>query len=136
MDLFICCSKHFYSEIPPIQAKLEDMGHIITLPNSYDNPMLEYEIQHESKDAHIKWKGDMFRQSKRTIKMNDAILVLNFMKKGIPNYIGGATFIEMYEAFDMKKGIFLYNPIPEGMLQDEIKGFNPTLIEGNLERIV
>jgi hypothetical protein len=35
--------------------------------------------------------------------------------------LGGATFLEMYDAFRLNKQIFLYNDIPEGMLYDELK---------------
>ena len=33
------------------------------------------------------------------------------------------------------KKIFLYNDIPEGMLYDEIAGFAPTVIHGNLDLV-
>ena len=79
----------------------------------------------------------MFKQSEDLIKDLDAVLVLNFdkEKEGITykNYIGGATFLEMYDAFRLGKKIFLWNDIPEGFLYDEIEGFNPTIINGNLD---
>lgn len=75
----------------------------------------------------------MFKQSEKLISKMDSILVLNFNKNGIDNYIGGATFLEMYDAFKLNKKIYLYNPIPEGMLKDEIIGFNPIIINGNLD---
>ena len=53
----------------------------------------------------------------------------------LKNYIGGATFLEMYDAFRLGKKIFLYNEIPNGMLFDEIEGFNPIIINGNLDII-
>ena len=69
----------------------------------------------------------------------DAVLVLNFDKekdgKISKNYIGGATFLEMYDAFNLDKEIYLYNDIPEGMLYDEIEGFGPTVIKGNLSLV-
>jgi len=65
----------------------------------------------------------------------DAVLVLNFEKDGMKNYVGGATFLEMYDAFRLGKKIFLYNDIPEGILKDEIVGFNPVIIGGNLKKI-
>ena len=65
----------------------------------------------------------------------DAVLVLNYEKHGIKDYIGGSTFLEMYEAFRNNKKIYMYNPIPEGLLYDEIDGFSPIIINGNLEVI-
>ena len=51
------------------------------------------------------------------------------------NYIGGATFLEMYDAFRLGKKIYLYNDIPNGMLFDEIEGFGPIIIKGDLNLI-
>lgn len=55
--------------------------------------------------------------------------------ESIDNYIGGATFLEMYDAFRMGKKIYLYNPVPKGILEDEIIGFNPIIINGNIKKI-
>ena len=77
----------------------------------------------------------MFRMSKERISTMDAVLTLNFEKNGKSNYIGGATFIELYEAFMGNKKIYLYNDIPEGMLYDEISGFSPILIHGDLSLV-
>ena len=81
----------------------------------------------------------MFKQSEEIISKMDAVLVLNFDKekdnKLLKNYIGGATFLEMYDAFRLNKKIFLFNDIPQGMLYDEVEGFNPIIINGNLDMI-
>ncbi len=69
----------------------------------------------------------------------DTVLVLNLDKekngKVFKNYIGGATFLEMYDAFRLGKKIYLYNNIPDGMLFDEIEGFDPIIINGDLNLI-
>lgn len=41
----------------------------------------------------------------------------------------------MYDAFRLNKRIYLYNDIPNGMLFDEIEGFGPIIINGNLDLI-
>ena len=88
---------------------------------------------------HKEFKAKMFRQSEDTIKQMDAVLVLNFDKEkdGIiyKNYIGGATFLEMYDAFRFKKNIYLYNEVPEGILKDETIGFDPIVINGDINKI-
>lgn len=84
---------------------------------------------------HAEWKAGMFRHSAKVIVEQDAVLVLNFDKNGLKNYIGGATFLEMYEAFRLGKKIFLYNPVPDGPLRDEIIGFCPTVVNGDLTNI-
>ncbi|MBE5821957.1 MAG: hypothetical protein E7311_05155 [Clostridiales bacterium] len=135
MKIWIICSKVFYKDIQPIKAKLEEIGHIVELPNSYDNPSVEKESWSLGDTEHANFKKKMFKLSKERAKQMDGALVLNFEKNGKENYIGGATFLEMYEVFMNNKKIYLYNDIPEGMLYDEICGFSPIVINGNLELI-
>jgi hypothetical protein len=136
MKIFIVCSKKFYDKIPSIQKELESMGHTISLPNCYDDPTTEEKYRNRGKAEHSAWKASMIEHSLNVIKNNDAILVLNFEKNGIKNYVGGATFLEMYDAIRLGKKIFMYNDIPEGIMQDEIIGFNPMIIHGDLSQIV
>ena len=135
MKVLIICSKAFYEDIPPIKEKLEEMGHIVELPNSYYEPDAEKKSWNLGPKEHAEFKAKMFRMSEERIANMDAVLTLNFEKHGQKNYIGGATFIEIYEAFMKEKKIFLYNPIPEGMLYDERHGFNPTVINGDLSLV-
>ncbi len=69
------------------------------------------------------------------VKANDAVLVLNFEKNSQKNYIGGATFLEIFKAFELNKKIFLFNSIPDGILKDELIGMNPMIINGDLSKI-
>lgn len=135
MKVFLICSKRFYDQIPAIKLELEKAGHILTMPNCYEDPNTEEKYKAMGKEAHSKWKGEMINHSLDVIKNNDAVLVLNFDKGELKNYIGGATFLEMYDAFRLGKKIFLYNKIPEGMLYDEIIGFAPILLNGDITKI-
>jgi len=135
MRLLIICSKAFYKDIEPIKGKLEQIGHTVELPNSYYEPDVEKKSWELGDKAHSEFKARMFKMSKERIATMDAVLTLNFDKNGKKNYIGGATFLELYEAFMQNKKIFLYNDIPEGMLFDEISGFSPIVINGDLEKV-
>lgn len=135
MKIFICASKHLYHRIPEIKEKLEKAGHIVMPPNSYDEPFKEEDMKKASKEEHIKWKQSMMKLHEPKIKANDAILVLNFEKHGIKNYIGGATFMEIIKAWELEKKIFLYNEIPDNIFKDELIAINPTIINGNLNLI-
>ena len=135
MKVFVCCSKAFYGKISPIKAELEELGHVVTLPNSFDNPTREFEMHAKGAKDHSKWKAEMIRLQVEKVQMNDAVLVLNFKKNNQPNYIGGATFLEMYKAFELGKKLFLYNQIPEGILRDELLAFNPTLIDQDISLV-
>lgn len=137
MKILIICSKQFYPKIEKIKKELEKNNHRIYLPNCYDEPKTEENMWKIGK--HQEFKAKMFKQSEKVIKDMDAVLVLNYDKnkdgKLYKNYIGGATFLEMYDAFRLNKKIYLYNDIPSGMLYDEIEGFGPIIINGDLDLI-
>lgn len=135
MKIFIVCSKKFYPLVSDIVKELESTAHVITLPNSFDDPTAEARYRDLGTEEHSKWKAKMLKRSTDIITENDAVLVLNFEKNGIENYIGGATFLEMHDAFRLGKHIFLFNDIPEGMLRDEIISFNPIVINGDVRKI-
>lgn len=135
MKILIICSKAFYKEIPPIKEKLEKNGWQVYLPNCYENSNAEMEFWNKGAKEHAKFKYEMFKMSEVIINKIDAVLTLNFEKNGIKNYIGGATFLELYEAFMKSKKIYFYNPIPTGILYDEIQGFSPIVINGNLDLV-
>lgn len=121
--------------VPQIKAELEQRGHVITIPNGFEDPGKEAELQALSKEEFQSWKRGMLKKDKEIISANDAILVLNFNKGDKKHYIGGATFLEIYNAFDLDKKIYLYNPVPEGMLKDEIEGMSPTILSGDLSKV-
>lgn len=135
MNIFICCSKAFYSQVAEIKSQLEAAGHVVTLPNSYDNPGREEEMHNIGAKQHAQWKAKMIRLQKKKVESNDVVLVLNFEKNSQANYIGGATFLEMYMAFELGKPIYLYNNVPYGMLRDEILSFEPIVINQDLSLI-
>lgn len=133
LRVFIISSKAFYDRIPPIKEYLEKKGHRIFLPNCYDCP--ETEAKYRGTKEHAAWKSSMIEHSEEVISSVDSVLVLNYAKNGVENYIGGATFLEMYDAFRLGKKIYMMNDIPEGILKDEIIGFNPIIIHGDLEKL-
>ena len=139
MKIFIVCSKKFYSKVEPIKETLEKRGDKIILPNLYEDRNKKIEPEDQAwitgADEHSKFKRSMYKMSKEKISNVDALLVLNFDKENKKNYIGGATFLEMYNAFIENKKIFLYNDIPFGDLYDEIHSLEPKVINGDLNLI-
>ena len=139
MKILIICSKKFYSKIEEVKKFLEDKNIEVFLPNCYDDPGTEQRMWDLGKKEHQEFKARMYRQSEETISKMDAVLVLNLDKEKegeiFKNYIGGATFLEMYDAFRLGTKIYLYNDIPNGMLFDEIEGFGPIIIKGDLNLI-
>jgi len=135
MNIFITASCKFYDKVGDIKSQLEKIGHKVTPPNGYGSSVTETDTRKMSPSEYQKWKAGMIRTDGKIIMANDAILVLNFEKNGQENYIGGSVFLEMFKTFDLGKKIFLYNPVPESMLKDEILGFGPIVINGDLTKI-
>jgi len=72
----------------------------------------------------------------RMMQGGDAVLALNLKKNGIPNYIGGNTFLELGFAHVLGQTIYLWNPIPENPIYaTEIIAMKPIIIYGDLEKI-
>jgi hypothetical protein len=135
MKIFIISSASFYNKIEPIKKELENKGYTLYLPNTYEFPDLEKEAWQKGYKEHVKLEKQLFKQSEEKIKDSDAVLCINYKKHGIENYIGGATFIEIYEAFKNNKKIFLFHDIPKGMLYDELAGFDPIILNEDLSMI-
>ena len=139
MKILIICSKKFYDRISHIKASLESNNIEVYLPNCYVDPTCESWMWQLGEKEHQEFKSKMYKKSEETISAMDAVLVLNFDKNadGIiyKNYIGGATFLEIYDAFRMNKRIYFFNDIPEGILYDELLGFAPIVINGDIDKI-
>jgi hypothetical protein len=114
-----------------IKSILESKGMIIETP-SLDEPK-DYSTLSEMDRAPI--KTEMIRRHLERIEKSDAILVVNETAKGIENYIGANSFLEMGFAFALAKPIFLLNSVPQQPNRDELLGLSPTELKGNLDLI-
>ncbi len=141
MKVTICGSVKFAKEIVSIYNQLRDLGHeplmhkcMFGIADETEKELIN-EIAHdhgEAKRKHgfIKWWHDC-------IKNSDAILVCNFDKNGIKNYIGGNTLLEIGFAHVNDKKVFLLNPIPEEIpYSDEIKAMVDVVLNGDLTKIL
>ena len=133
MKILLVCSKANYNRLEGYVIRLNALGHEVLLPNCANAP--ETESKYRNTPEHSMWKASMIKASEEKIKAVDAVLCLNFDKGEQKNYIGGATFLELYDAFRYGKKIFFINDIPEGMLKDELIGFSPIIINDDLPLI-
>lgn len=138
MKIAICGSMEFHTQMRDVRKTLESGGHTVVVPkgielmdaSGYKVPdVVEEKIQH-------KIEHDFIREHFRKIEKSDAILVLNYDKKGIANYIGGNTFLEIGLAFWLGKKIYLLNPIPDMDYKTEMHAMQPTVLNGDLKKIV
>lgn len=142
MKIVICASLDFTNQIKEMVSQLTGLGHKVEIPKTSE-AILNEEISLEQ-IMTMKEKGeiskrmislDVIRHYFNKIKEGDAILVLNYEKKGIKGYIGGNTFLEIGFAHVLNKKIFLLNEIPDVSYKDEIEAMQPIILNGDLNKI-
>lgn len=117
----LCSSCTFFDKLTLIKDELTKRGHIILFPHVWD-------WTQKTEDEIVKVQHDLIKRHFKNINESDAIYVANFEKKGIQNYIGGNTLLEMGKAFDRGIPIFLMNDIPNMIYTEEIRAMQPHVI--------
>lgn len=136
MKIVICCSISAAKKVVEICDELKQLGHEVIVPRNiekYADGTFDMETPYESTQNKI--EGDLIRGYFEKIKDCDAILTVNEEKKGIANYIGGNTFLEMGFAHVLNKKNYILNDIPEISYKDEILAMQPIVLNGNLKNI-
>lgn len=136
MRIAICASMVFTEQMLEVKKELEKLGHEAFVSGFADAYIGKNEKEKEELTIYHKNEKDAIREYWETIKKCDAILVLNYDRRGIKNYIGGNTLMEIGFAHVLEKKIFLLNPIPEiEFYKTEIEAVMPVIIEGDLARV-
>ncbi|OGG01604.1 hypothetical protein A2Z33_07470 [Candidatus Gottesmanbacteria bacterium RBG_16_52_11] len=137
MTITICGSMQFHGEMRRLKKDLEAAGHTVFVPKGIDLMDTAGYVVPQEDDLRIahKIEHDFIREHFRRIEKCDAILVANYAKKGIPDYIGGNTFLEMGLAFWLGKKIYLLNPVPDMEYRTEMHAMQPVVIDGDLSKI-
>jgi len=151
MKITLCGSIAFHDEMKEIQNKLEALGHEVDLPpsevpdeNGVMIPVKKYyeirKLAEKQKGSDDNWIWDLkevaMKNHFKKVAWADVVLIANFSKNNIENYVGANTLLEMGLAFHLGKKIYLSNPIPEMSYKEEILGMKPIVINGNFSNIV
>ncbi len=135
MTITICGSIVFMDQMIKVQEQLLSMGiKQVYIPVGFAEGEKKSDISEE--DGSRKIEHNLIKRHHDKILKSDAILVLNYDKNGIENYIGGNTLLELGFAFVNDKKIFLLNPIPNMQYSPEIIGMQPSILNGDLTKIV
>lgn len=136
MKIVICASLSFPEKILEVKEELEELGHKIFIPPTTYAYLEGRRVKGDLKqDLDAKKHVDAIRLYYNEISHSDCILVLNYTKKGIKNYIGPNTLIEIAFAHVLNKKIYLLNPVPEMDIKSEVVHMNPRVINGDLNII-
>jgi len=119
-----------------VRNQLLELGHEVTVSDFVDSMLGKTAEEQETIKIQQKNNEDAMRKDCKRLENADAVLVVNFDKNGITNYIGGNTFLEIGYAHILGKKIFMFNPVPEiPVYNTELKAFKPVVFNGDFSLI-
>ena len=141
MKITICRSIKFADKIVDLYKQLESLGHepqihqdMFGIARGTAKELIE--AKNNGEHYQVKIKYNFIKAWHDLIVSGDAILVCNFDKNGVKNYIGGNTLMEMGFAHVNNKKIFLLNSLPKELSYiDEIKAMVDVILNGDLTKI-
>jgi len=125
----------FVDEMIDFKDQLERKGHEVflsTFANAYKKLPKD---QIESQTIHDKNNNDGLKEFCSLIERSDAVLALNYDRKGIKSYIGGNAFLELGYAFILNKKVYFLNPIPDMIYTSELEAMKPIILDGDIDKI-
>ena len=136
MKIGVAGSMQYTEKMMEICAALEKLGHTTFMSKFGPAYVGKSDVEKEALKLHHKYNFDAIREFWKPMQDADALVVANYDKDGVKNYIGGNTFLEMGFAHVLNQKIYLMNPIPKmPYYGTEIIAMEPVVINGNLEKI-
>lgn len=136
MKIGIAASMQFSKKLVEIKNKLKEQGHETFASEFAESMMGKTDEEKEEMKLHQKYNLDAIRKFWNKMQDADALLVLNYDKNGIKNYMGGNTLMEIGFAHVLNQKILLLNPIPDiPYYKTEIKAVKPIILNGDLSLI-
>lgn len=135
MKIVVCGSMSNYLKMKALKDELLKNNHEVILPDPSTNRQLQEIIKQDYVDtSDLKLKYDYIRKHYDHIVEADFIIIANYGKNGIENYVGGNSFLEMGFAYCLGKPIYLVNPIPQiDFYYHEMVAMKPSILNGNLD---
>jgi hypothetical protein len=136
MKVGVAGSMQFTERMMELCKQLESMGHTVFMSKFGPAFVGKTDEEKEKIKLEQKYNHDAIREFWKPLQDADALLVANYDKHGIKNYIGGNAFLEMGFAHVLNQKIFLLNPIPDmPHYKTEIIAMNPIVVRGDLTKI-
>lgn len=136
MKIGIVGSMQHTEKMMKIRDELIQMGYQAFMTNLAEPFVGKTNKEKEKIKIFQKQNKDAIREFWRLMQGANAILVANFDKNGIKNYIGGNTLMEIGFAHVLGQKIFLLNPIPNiPYYKTEIEAVKPIILNGDLSKI-
>lgn len=125
----LCGSIKFAPEMKAWAKALAAEGKVGILPIGARRLEEEAAVSESYDKAKLKREFDAVKAHYDEISKAEAILVCNYDKNDIANYIGANTFLEMGFAHCLGKKIYLANPLPDmPYINDELYAFDVKVV--------
>ncbi|HAC56700.1 TPA: hypothetical protein DCF80_04310 [Candidatus Saccharibacteria bacterium] len=136
MKVGVIGSMQYTEKMLELRNGLIELGHDAFVTNLHTPFIGKTDEEKEVIKLRQKNELDAIREFWRMMQGADAVLVANYDKYGVANYIGGNTFLEMGFAHVLDQKIFMMNPIPEmPYYKSEIEAMKPAVLNGDLAKI-
>lgn len=136
MKIGIIGSMQFTEKMLEIREQLREWGHNAFVTDLHKAMIGKTDEEIEKIKLHQKYTMDAIREFWNMMQGADAVLVLNYDKNGIKNYVGGNTLMEIGFAYVLNQKIFMLYPIPEmPYCKTEIEAVKPIILDGDLSKI-
>ncbi len=126
-----------YPKMIDLKNQLTILGHSVIIPSPSSDEQLQEIINNKYIDTYdLKMKYDYIKKHYANIVEADCVLIANYDKNEVKNYVGGNSFLEMGYAYSMNKPIYLVNSIP--LIEHyyhEMIAMEPIIINGDLKKI-
>lgn len=134
-SIAICGSMKFAKEMEEWRKKLEAKGFNVFVPSGIKDLSGYKEAGSTIKATKRKIENDYIRSHYKCIKQSEGVLILNYDKNDIKNYIGGNSLMEMGFAFSLNRDIFLLYKSPNISYKSEIDAMQPVVIDEKIDKI-
>ena len=136
MKIGVIGSMQYTEKMIDARDELIKRGHDAFVTNLASPLIGKTDEEKEVIKLHQKHNLNAIREFWKLMQGADAVLVMNFDKHGIQNYIGGNTLMEIGFAHVLNQRIFLYHPIPEmPYCKSEIEAVKPIIINEDFSLI-
>jgi len=136
MKIGIIGSMQFTERMVEMREKLIALGHDAFLTDLHEPMIGKSDAEKEKIKLFQKEYQDAIRIFWNKMQGADAVLVLNYDKNGVRNYIGGNTLMEIGFAHVLNQKIYFLNPVPDiSYYKTEIEAMQPMILNGDLSLI-
>ena len=136
MKIGIIGSMQFTAKMIEVREELRELGHDAFITDLHKAMVGKSDDEIEKIKLRQKYNDDAIREFWNKMQGADAVLVLNYDKDGIENYVGGNTLMEIGFAHVLNQKVFMLNPIPEmPYCKSEIEAVRPVILNGDLSKI-